>query len=427
MTVLYHDYYSLNKVAEILGKPPQSIKIMVREGELKPSFEKEGVPFFDIHQLLKFELFEQLVHSKWVDEEKHHLNKPMTTIELFAGGGGLSLGLEMSGFKAQLLNDSSKECCDTLSLNRPDWNVVQGDIGKINFENYYNNIDMVVGGFPCQAFSHAGLQKGFDDIRGTLFFEYARAIKEVQPKFFLAENVKGLKNHDHGKTFETITNVLEGMGYTLITAEVYRCMLYKVPQKRERIILFGIRNDIKEKIISAGYKIEDLYKKPSIYPDIVTFRDVMEAGKYYKHNVSVSNSIKYPVERERFLKMVPEGGNWKNLPTDELKKEYLGGADGQSGGMTGFARRLAWDSPSLTIVCQPIQKKTERCHPTETRPLTTAESARLQTFPDSWKFSGKTAAVYKQIGNAVPVQFAAAIGRSIAAFANRLRELKLID
>ena len=107
-----------------------------------------------------------------------------TSIELFAGAGGLALGLEKAGFNAVLLNEIDKQACATLRNNRPDWNVIEGGIENINFSAYCGKVDFVSGGFPCQAFSYAGNKAGFNDARGTLFFEFARAIKEIQPKVF---------------------------------------------------------------------------------------------------------------------------------------------------------------------------------------------------------------------------------------------------
>ena len=119
------------------------------------------------------------------------------------------------------------------------------------------------------------------------------------------------------------------------------------------------------------------------------------------------------------MKKVPEGGNWKDL-TPKIQKEYMGGSYHLGGGKTGLARRLSMKHPSLTLVCSPAMKQTERCHPLETRPLTVRESARIQTFPDDWRFSGSKIQAYKQIGNAVPVNLALAMGRSVIRFLNSI-------
>ena len=122
------------------------------------------------------------------------------------------------------------------------------------------------------------------------------------------------------------------------------------------------------------------------------------------------------------MELVPMGGYWRDLPI-EIQKEYMGGSFELEGGKTGMARRLSLDEPSLTLTCSPAQKQTERCHPTETRPLTVREYARIQTFPDDWEFAGKLSSQYKQIGNAVPVNLAYAIGRSLIRLFNDIENL----
>ena len=122
----------------------------------------------------------------------------ITAIELFAGAGGLALGLEKAGIKTLEYVEFDKACCETLRTNRPEWNVICDDIHNVDFTAFRDKVDIVTGGFPCQAFSFAGKKLGFDDTRGTLFHEFARCVQEVHPKVFLAENVRGLVSHDKG-------------------------------------------------------------------------------------------------------------------------------------------------------------------------------------------------------------------------------------
>jgi len=325
------------------------------------------------------------------------------SIELFAGAGGLALGLEKAGFDAVLLNEVDKYACATLRHNRPHWNVIEGGIEQVDFTSYNGNIDFISGGFPCQAFSYAGYKRGFDDVRGTLFFEFARAIKEVQPKVFLAENVRGLLNHDDGKTLATIKSVIAELGYTLLASDVLKAVNYRVPQKRERLFLVGIRNDLAHKAV---------FELPKPYGRVMNLSDALKSGDLYDCDVPESEGQVYPPKKKSVLDLVPAGGCWRDLPEaiqrDYMKKSYFLG-----GGKTGMARRLAWNEPSLTLTCSPSQNQTERCHPDETRPLTVREYARIQTFPDSWQFMGSMSAQYKQIGNAVPVNLAHAIGNSV--------------
>jgi DNA (cytosine-5)-methyltransferase 1 len=134
-------------------------------------------------------------------------------------------------------------------------------------------------------------------------------------------------------------------------------------------------------------------------------------------NVPNSDGSKYPDHKRLVLDLVPQKGYWRNLPL-EIQKEYMGKSFYLGGGKTGIARRIGWDEPSLTLTCSPAQKQTERCHPEETRPFTVREYARIQTFPDDWKFMGSVSQRYKQIGNAVPCNLGQEIGYSIIKFLN---------
>jgi DNA (cytosine-5)-methyltransferase 1 len=339
------------------------------------------------------------------------------SIELFAGAGGLALGLEHAGFNAVLLNEIDKQACATLRHNRPDWNVVEGSIERIDFTPYRGEVDFVSGGFPCQAFSYAGQKRGFDDVRGTLFFEFARAIKEIQPRVFLAENVRGLLNHDEGRTLATIKAVIADLGYTLVESSVLKAMYYRVPQKRERLILIGVRNDLVHKAAFA-------FPKP--YHRIMTLRDGLKAGELYPCDVPESAGQLYPEKKKAVLDLVPAGGCWRHLP-EAIQREYMKKSYFSGGGKTGIARRLSWNEPSLTLTCAPAQNQTERCHPDETRPLTVREYARIQTFPDDWQFMGSMSAQYKQIGNAVPVNLAHAVGTSLIDFLQCLNRADSIN
>lgn len=406
-----NDFFSTELVADTLSVSKRNLQQWAKSGKLSPILDPlEHKKPYHKDQLEKFPEFKSLFESKWDDELKIRPKKDYKLVELFAGAGGLALGLEQAGFHSVLLNEIDKDACKTLRYNRPDWNVVEGDVKQVDFTHLEGSIDLLTGGFPCQAFSYAGKQLGFDDIRGTMFFEFARAIKEIKPKVFLGENVKGLNSHDDGRTLSTILSVFEELGYTMVENDVYKALFYKVPQKRERLILIGVRNDLIEKV---------KFTKPSTYKRILTMRDALYAGEIYETDVPESTGQKYPIRKKEILDHVPEGGYWRDLPL-ELQKEYMQGSFLLGGGKTGMARRLSLDEPSLTLTCSPAQKQTERCHPVETRPLSTREYARVQTFPDDWAFQGSMSSVYKQIGNAVPVNMAAAIGRSLVRLLNSL-------
>lgn len=321
--------------------------------------------------------------------------------------------MELAGFSHIMLNEIEHDACNTLTYNRPNWNVVEQDIRTIGFKQFRDKVDFLSGGFPCQAFSYAGKQGGFNDTRGTLFFELARAVKEVRPKVFMCENVKGLAAHDGGRTLDTIKNTIKELGYTLIEPRVLKAIFFQVPQKRERLILIALRNDIADKVT---------FHWPSPYHRIMTLRDAFFKGKLYDTDVPESEGQKYPEKKRKVMEMVPMGGYWRDLP-ESVQQEYMGGSYKLEGGKTGMARRLSLDEPSLTLTCAPAQKQTERCHPTETRPLTVREYARIQTFPDDWKFSGNLTSQYKQIGNAVPVNLAYAVGRSLIRLFNDIEQI----
>ena len=397
-------------VADILSVSKKNLKDWEKNGSLIPYKTDNGKSLYHPDQLEKFPEFKSMNYERWEEESIVNPIKDFYIGELFAGAGGLALGLEHAGFKKIFLNEIDKHACATLRKNRPDWNVLEGDIKNIDFSDYRNKVDILTGGFPCQSFSYAGKRLGFNDIRGTMFFEFARTIQETNPKVILAENVRGLLTHDDGKTIDTILSVLDEIGYTVIEQKVYKAIFYKVPQKRERLIIIAIRKDL---------VFNTQYKTPSPYSRVMTVKDALKAGDLYETNVPLASGQSYPPRKAEILSYVPEGGYWRDLP-DELQREYMQKSYFLGGGKTGMARRLAWNEPSLTLTCSPAQKQTERCHPSENRPLTTREYARIQTFPDNWQFEGPTSAVYKQIGNAVPINLAAAIGRSLVRFLNSI-------
>jgi DNA (cytosine-5)-methyltransferase 1 len=230
----------------------------------------------------------------------------------------------------------------------------------------------------------------------------------------MCENVKGLVTHDNGRTFQVIKDVIKDIGYTLVEPEVLKAILYQVPQKRERLILVAIRNDLSGMVN---------FRYPEPYERVLTLRDALYKGILYDCDVPASEGQKYPQRKKEIMEMVPEGGNWRDLP-ENIQREYLKGSVSLDGGKTGIARRLSMDEPSLTLTCSPAMKQTERCHPYDTRPLTVREYARIQTFPDDWKFMGNRDAQYKQIGNAVPVNLAYAIGRSLIRLFNDINKIE---
>lgn len=384
-------WLSIHEVSEKLNLSIDTIRRWEKKGLIKAERSDKNHRMFNDDEV--FALLNKLNNKS--EEEfkvlKSEIKSPYTAIELFAGAGGTALGFENAGIQHILLNEIDKDCVSTLQHNFPKGtNIVHADVHNVDFSQWKGKVDIVQAGFPCQAFSYAGKSMGFEDTRGTLFFEFARCVKETMPKIAVGENVKGLLKHDNGRTLKTMINALKEIGYK-VQYKVLRAQYLDVPQKRERLIIIAIRNDL---------------NIPFIFPTEKNYTVSLRAAL---KDCPKSEGQSYPKRKAEILSLVPEGGYWRDLPID-IQKEYMKGSFHLSGGKTGMARRLSWDEPSLTLTCAPAQKQTERCHPSETRPLTIREYARIQSFPDNWKFQGTMSSQYKQIGNAVPVNLSYHIG-----------------
>lgn len=337
----------------------------------------------------------------------------MKSIELFAGAGGLALGLELAGFEHIGLVEFNREAADTLKANRPNWNVICEDVENVvardlekEFDVKKYELDLLSGGAPCQSFSYAGKRLGLQDVRGTMFYHYATFLHKLQPKMFIFENVKGLLTHDKGITFKTICGIFEDENY-VVQYKVLNAWNYDVPQKRERLITIGIRKDLYSEGVFSFPKEHD-YKPllKDVKLDICPSKDECTQYSEYKRSV---------------FSLVPAGGYWKDIDSD-IAKEYMKTCWEMSGGRTGILRRIGLNEPCLTVLTNPGMKQTDRCHPIEVRPFSYRENARIQTFPDSWKFCGKIGDKYKQIGNAVPVNLAKCIGEEVAKCINTINK-----
>jgi len=398
--------FSLSAVADLLSVSKETVRRWDNSGKLTARRKSNSnYRYYTKDDLRQFDQLEYLFSPR--NDKIERPARTYHTIELFAGGGGMALGWEAAGLSPVLLNDFDRYCCATLRKNRPDWHIVEGDVSEVSFEGLDRKIDLVTGGFPCQAFSYAGKKLGFMDTRGTLFYEFARAVNETRPKICVAENVRGLLNHEGGATIDTMMRVLDEIGYQVLSPRILKALNYRVPQKRERLFLVGIRKDL-----DAG-----LFQFPRPFHKTYTLKDALLASELFGCDVPASDGQKYPKRKREILAMVPQGGYWRDLPVD-IQKEYMKKSFYLGGGKTGMARRMSWDEPSLTLTCAPAQKQTERCHPEETRPFTVREYARIQTFPDDWQFEGSITQQYKQIGNAVPVNLAQAMGHEIVKFLN---------
>jgi DNA (cytosine-5)-methyltransferase 1 len=324
-------------------------------------------------------------------------------IEVFAGCGGMSTGLIRAGWQPVLMVDNIKDCCETLKQNHqtvfPDCSVKCMSVTDLHLDEYKDKIDLLVGGVPCQAFSQAGKRMGLEDDRGNLFYDFFRLIDECEPRMFLIENVVGLTTHDNGRTFSELVKKMCITETNKLSYKIHHRVLnandYEVAQKRKRVLIVGIRED------------EGDFEYPQPLAPKLVIRDVLS-------NCPESPGQTYSDRKKAVLDLVPPGGCWIDLP-DEIKKQYMGKSLQSGGGKRGIARRISWDEACLTLTTSPCQKQTERCHPDETRPFTVREYARIQSFPDAYVFKGGIGSQYKQIGNAVPVNLAYHMGKSLFA------------
>lgn len=326
--------------------------------------------------------------------EKKCNEKKFTFIEVCAGAGGLSSGLISCGFEPVLLNDNDKNCCETLKYNHPHCKVICDSMDNIDYSEYIDKIDLLTGGVPCQSFSQAGLRRGLDDPRGNLMLKFVDIVNIIRPKIFMIENVKGLLTHNKGNTIQEIIREINKSNLYNITYKCLNSYNYNVPQKRERVFIVGILKTI---------------PKTFSFPDECDTKKVLKDVLY---DVPDSKVAEYTQEKKKLFKLIPQGGCWINLP-DDLQKQYLGKSYYSGGGKRGILHRLSMEKPCLTLLCSPSQKQTERCHPLQERPLTIREYARIQTFDDNYQFFGSLSSQYKQIGNAVPVELAKCIGKSL--------------
>ena len=392
------EYVSVTEASRALDVSVDTIRRWNKLGLIKAKRDKNNKRLFNVNEIHRLQRKIEGDDSTEYKILRSDTSYPQATcIDLFAGAGGTALGFHNAGIKHVMLNELDKDAVSTLKKNSDNlhlgWNIVPGDVKQIDFSKYSANV--IQAGFPCQAFSYAGKSRGFDDARGTLFFEFARAIRDIRPKIAVGENVRGLVKHDKGRTLATMLNILNDLGYN-VNYRVLRAQYLDVPQKRERLIIFATRKDLNLPI---------LFPKENDY--FISMRQALK-------DCPPSDGQSYPEKKRKIMELVPEGGNWRDLPED-LQKEYMGKSYYLGGGRTGMARRMSWDQPCLTLTCSPAQKQTERCHPSQTRPLTIREYARIQTFPDEWQFVGNVASQYRQIGNAVPTNLGFYVGRCVLA------------
>lgn len=355
-------------------------------------------------------------------------SQSMKSLSFFSGAMGLDLGLEKAGIRTCLTCESDKWARQTISTNRPDLPIL-GDIWKYNPEDIReiaqlekeDQIDIIAGGPPCQAFSTAGSRRGFDDQRGNVFLHYLDLIKELRPRYAVIENVRGLLSMpvspNQAKIFydktgidfsvkhgaiKLVTKILRDAGYR-VSFNLYNAANFGVPQNRERVIIIAT---LDEKPVPYLSPTNSNQEKDNLPP----WRTVREA--LIDMVEDEQNFIPFPEKRLKYYRMLGPGQYWKDLPPEQ-QPEAMGKSFLLGGGKTGFYRRIAWDKPSPTLVTHPAMPATDLGHPVKDRPLSIEEYKRIQQFPAEWKITGNLTQQYKQVGNAVPLGLGEAIGRTI--------------
>lgn len=312
------------------------------------------------------------------------INPKFKFIDLFAGIGGFRLALQNLDGKCIFTSEWDKYSKQTYKANFGE--IPFGDITKAQTKSYIpDNFDILCAGFPCQAFSIAGRRGGFEDTRGTLFFDVAEIIRKKQPKAIFLENVKGLRNHDKGKTLSTILNVLrEDLGYFVPEPQIINAKEFGVPQNRERIFIVGFRKDL-------GITEFEYPTPPNI---AVVLEDILEekevSVKYYLSTTYIQTLRNHKARH----KNKGNGFGYEIIPNDGTANAVV------CGGM-GRERNLVLDERLTNF--RPITNISGEVNREGIRKMTPREWARLQGFPDSFKIVVSDAQAYKQFGNSVAV------------------------
>ncbi|MCK5581751.1 MAG: DNA cytosine methyltransferase [Candidatus Omnitrophica bacterium] len=349
-------------------------------------------------------------------------------ISFFSGAMGLDIGIEKAGIDIRVCVDNDKHCCDTIRLNRPELPVLQSGIEALTTKEILEvaglkkgDVFLVHGGPPCQAFSTAGSRKSLQDTRGNCILEYAKKVLEIEPEYFIMENVRGLLSaainpvekekkvkvfeEQPGSALRSILELFNKAGYTVSFA-LFNSANYGVPQKRERMIFFGNKGSERIPLPQPTHSEDGLLTGKKW----VSVREAFKNLNGEKHEF-----VTFSDKRKKYYRLLKAGQHWRSLP-EELQEEAMGSSYHLGGGKTGFYRRLAWDAPSPTIVTRPNMPATDLCHPTKLRPLSVQEYKVIQQFPHSWELSGNILEKYKQIGNAVPVGLGYVAGKTILDF-----------
>lgn len=345
----------------------------------------------------------------------------MIGLSFFSGALGLDLGIEEAGFNVRLYCENDPACQRTIKANRPETpfldDIAELDAATVRSKaglSKNDDVDLVFGGPPCQAFSSAGTRKGFSDSRGNLFLTFLELAVDLSPRCIVIENVRGLLSaqmvHENGNgvpgsAMNHVLDVLQDAGYST-SFNLYNTANFGAPQIRERVIILCCRENYEFPYLMPTHHETGDYGLSKWR----TFGDAVRELKIAEHTY-----VEFPKERIKYYKYLSAGQNWRSLP-ENVQKEAMGNSYFAGGGKTGFFRRLSWDRPAPTLVTHPAMKATDLAHPVENRPLSIEEYKRVQDFPDSWKVEGTLIDQYRQVGNAVPVSLGQAIGESIKSY-----------
>jgi DNA (cytosine-5)-methyltransferase 1 len=421
------------QAASLLNLTPQQVGNLCRNGKLR-SQKIGGAWVIDKDEITKH--YDRTScgvaenHTSYYTNKEIIKNKKPIALSFFSGAMGLDLGIEEAGFEVLLTCEIDNSCRKTIIKNRPKIALLK-DVRDYDAEAIRkeaglkpkDDIDLIVGGPPCQAFSTAGKRKGFEDDRGNVFLVFLERILELKPKFAVLENVRGilsapLKHRPHnergpdhppltsdeenGGALMHILNILRKAGYG-ISFNLYNSANFGTPQKRERVIMLCSRDGQKLPYLTPTHAENGEFNLPKWR----SFRSAVKGLKKNNHH-----HLNFPEKRLRYYRQLKSGQYWKHLAPD-LQKEALGASYYAGGGKTGFLRRLAWDKPSPTLVTHPTMPATDLAHPSEDRPLSIEEYKRIQEFSDIWLIEGSLIEQYKQVGNAVPRSLGRAVGKHI--------------
>ena len=369
-------------------------------------------------------------------------SRQLSMVSLFTGAGGLDAGLDATGkFDLLAAAEWDSASCRTLEMNRDagrfgtkSTRIYEADLSVMDPHQLLKDLglqpgdlDVLVGGPPCQSFSTAGRRGTVQDPRGQMLWHFLRFVEVLRPKMFLVENVRGLlsaalrhrpiaerpnrggaplaPDEQPGSAVRAwVDDLLDinGGEYRVDSFEV-NAVNYGAPQLRERVLFIGNRLGINVQFPSPTHGAVD--------QGLLPFTTLGEALDGFSEQSPVM--MDFSPRKKAFLAYVPEGGNWRAMP-ENIQKESMGRAFYAKGGRSGWWRRLSWDLPCPTITTLPNHSSTSMCHPTENRVLSVGECARVQEFPEGWAFAGSAAQQMKQVGNAVPVRLGMVAGELIA-------------